>query len=264
MEKIDEPNNRRLEKPECTPNGYYEVMEKCWHHDPLKRPTFQDILVMLGTIVPIQVKATSSSDERGLNNRMLMYKTGDIITVLDSNAYVPFWKGMLSSCKTGLFSPQNTSNLIIDFHQSMVKQQKVMKRKSLLSKVLTKPTAALKIESMQCDIPKKLLEDQEQLLPLTPTSPDQLSPENNRCNTGHFNFSAAINLDVVNKDETKILSHEYHEIRHKNDLEFTIDNLTIDLHRTIRSKFCFYYFSFLIVYVQLYMLYVRTCYIQQI
>jgi hypothetical protein len=48
LEAIDEPNYQRLENPECCPNEmYYQIMLKCWQHEPQNRPTFAQLLNLL-------------------------------------------------------------------------------------------------------------------------------------------------------------------------------------------------------------------------
>lgn len=162
METIDEPNYNRLEKPEYCPEGYYTLMLKCWLHDPLKRPKFYDIVDVLPLITPIQVKGLSSCETKEPD--MLKYDANDLITVLDSTI-TPFWKGVLNNGKVGFFDPKNTDYAL----GNTTKQQKSSKKKSIFSKVLS-PSHALKFDSVQNDITKHIVEDQELLL--TPTSPD--------------------------------------------------------------------------------------------
>lgn len=38
---------QRLEQPEACPREYYNIMLKCWQHDALKRPKFDDLMTML-------------------------------------------------------------------------------------------------------------------------------------------------------------------------------------------------------------------------
>ncbi|KAJ8956876.1 hypothetical protein NQ318_014292 [Aromia moschata] len=52
----------------------------------------------------IQVQAKVSSSE---GPHMLMYRVGDVITVLDKKTHQPLWKGTTASGKTGLFDPMN-------------------------------------------------------------------------------------------------------------------------------------------------------------
>lgn len=38
---------QRLEQPEACPREYYNIMLKCWQHDALKRPKFDDLMNIL-------------------------------------------------------------------------------------------------------------------------------------------------------------------------------------------------------------------------
>lgn len=44
LDAIDEPNNQRLEQPDCCPTDFYKMMLKCWEHDPKNRLTFTEII----------------------------------------------------------------------------------------------------------------------------------------------------------------------------------------------------------------------------
>ncbi|KAL1116480.1 hypothetical protein AAG570_004952 [Ranatra chinensis] len=110
LEAIDEPNSQRLERPECCPREYYGVMRKCWHHDPNKRPRFADIMRQLPDCKPEQVQAIQDSGEERLKRDQLVFRTGEIITVLDKNPMqgTNCWKGVLNNGKTGVFNPAYT------------------------------------------------------------------------------------------------------------------------------------------------------------
>lgn len=48
---------QRLEHPECCPKEYYNLMLKCWQHDPDQRPRFKDLMKMLPEVKQKQNKA---------------------------------------------------------------------------------------------------------------------------------------------------------------------------------------------------------------
>lgn len=106
LEAIDKPNFQRLEQPECCPKEYYNLMLKCWAHDPLKRPKFSEINEILPDIKPEQLKTVSQCIE--MKKDYLTYRQGDIITVLDKSTNSPYWLGVLNSGRCGLFNPANT------------------------------------------------------------------------------------------------------------------------------------------------------------
>ncbi|XP_068084368.1 activated Cdc42 kinase-like [Anabrus simplex] len=113
LEAIDEPNFQRLEQPECCPKEYYSIMLKCWQHDPNKRPRFADLLDTLPECKPEQVQAVQDYGEDGIKPKrdQLLYRVGDIITVLDKGPLPNVsncWKGVLNSGKTGLFNPAHS------------------------------------------------------------------------------------------------------------------------------------------------------------
>lgn len=137
LQAIDSPNFQRLEQPDSCPKEYYSLMLKCWEHEPCKRPHFYDIVKMLPDCRPelVQVVKNCPSDVSIAGRKdHLVYKIGDIITVLDKHPIVSrhmslksnasstddislaqshdahriLWKGSLVSGKTGLFDPSNT------------------------------------------------------------------------------------------------------------------------------------------------------------
>lgn len=106
LEAIDHPNYQRLEQPDCCPKEYYMLMLKCWQHNPEKRPKFNEIYMTLPDMKPEQLKTVVSCNDAKKDN--LIYRQGDIVTVLERSSSSPYWKGVLNSGKTGLFNPANT------------------------------------------------------------------------------------------------------------------------------------------------------------
>ncbi|XP_076397516.1 activated Cdc42 kinase-like isoform X9 [Megachile rotundata] len=104
LEAIDEPNFQRLEQPECCPKDYFALMQQCWQHEPSKRPKFSELINLLPDLKPEQVQAVQDSSETG----QLVYRQGDVITVLDKGSSNTLWKGVLNNGKTGFFNPAHT------------------------------------------------------------------------------------------------------------------------------------------------------------
>ncbi|XP_046145163.1 activated Cdc42 kinase-like isoform X5 [Osmia bicornis bicornis] len=104
LEAIDEPNFQRLEQPECCPKDYFALMQQCWQHEPSKRPKFSELINLLPDLKPEQVQAVQDSTETG----QLVYRQGDVITVLDKGSSNTLWKGVLNNGKTGFFNPAHT------------------------------------------------------------------------------------------------------------------------------------------------------------
>ncbi|XP_043260816.1 activated Cdc42 kinase-like isoform X5 [Colletes gigas] len=103
LEAIDEPNFQRLEQPECCPKDYFVLMQQCWQHEPAKRPKFSELINLLPDLKPEQVQAVQDSAES-----QLVYRQGDVITVLDKGSSNTLWKGVLNNGKTGFFNPAHT------------------------------------------------------------------------------------------------------------------------------------------------------------
>ncbi|XP_052892538.1 activated Cdc42 kinase-like [Anopheles moucheti] len=202
LEAIDEPHYQRLEKPECCPKEYYALMLKCWQHDVLKRPKFNEIFSMLPDIKPEQLKTIVAFSEP--KKDYLMYRQGEIITVLDKNNNAPYWKGVLNSGKTGLFNPANTVAYLDSLpssvnRDSLCRTAERSSKRKIRTDMISRPQNDLKhtghvgidgvsfgdvafLSSPQ-NLPRQIVtpykpsEDLEQtplLLPPTPTSPDSI------------------------------------------------------------------------------------------
>ncbi|XP_062709869.1 activated Cdc42 kinase-like isoform X2 [Aedes albopictus] len=221
LEAIDEPNYQRLEKPECCPKEYYSLMLKCWQHDALKRPKFTEIYQLLPDMKPEQLKTIVSFSEPKKDH--LLYRQGEIITVLDKSTNSPYWKGVLNSGKTGLFNPVNTVAYLDSLPSSInrdsfsrTSNERTSKRK-IRTDMISRPQNDLKhtghvgidgayfgdvafLASPQ-NLPRQIVtpykpsEDLEQtplLLPPTPTSPDSIQTASGyfseTLQTGHQNF----------------------------------------------------------------------------
>ncbi|XP_037089033.1 activated Cdc42 kinase-like isoform X2 [Pollicipes pollicipes] len=113
LEAIDEPNFQRLEQPDTCPKDCYNLMIKCWQHDPNKRPNFRDLAEMLPECKPEQVQAVqaAASEPTSPTKRdRLPYDVGDVVTVLDKRPVADhpnLWKGVTALGKTGLFNPSH-------------------------------------------------------------------------------------------------------------------------------------------------------------
>ena len=83
LDAIDEPSCQRLGQPECCPRDFYDVMLKCWEHDPESRPKFTELLLMLPQIKPERVQAKKDCPFASDEKDYLPYQQLDIITVLD-------------------------------------------------------------------------------------------------------------------------------------------------------------------------------------
>lgn len=142
LEAIDAPNYQRLEQPECCPREYYTLMMKCWQDDAAKRPKFSEIYEQLPDMKPEQLKAVVNCVEPKKDH--LMYRQGDIISVLDRNTGTPFWKGVLITGKTGYFNPSNTVAFLEGLPSSnrdsfsRVGDHRISKRK-LRTEMISKP-----------------------------------------------------------------------------------------------------------------------------
>ena len=72
-----------MEQPEYCPRDMYDVMLKCWEHDPEVRPKFTELLLMLPQIKPECVQAKRDGALVKDDDNYSYFKQSDIITVLD-------------------------------------------------------------------------------------------------------------------------------------------------------------------------------------
>ncbi|XP_053674184.1 uncharacterized protein LOC128724484 [Anopheles nili] len=235
LEAIDEPHYQRLEKPECCPKEYYSMMLKCWQHDATKRPKFNDIFQALPDIKPEQLKTIVANSEQ--KKDYLMYRQGEIITVLDKNNNSPYWKGVLNSGKTGLFNPANTVAYLDSLpssvnRESLCRTAERSSKRKIRTDMISRPQNDLKhtghvgidgvsfgdvafLSSPQ-NLPRQIVtpykpsEDLEQtplLLPPTPTSPDSIQTA-----SGYFSETLQLSghTSFINAGE----NHHPHVIDH--------------------------------------------------
>ncbi|XP_052072145.1 activated Cdc42 kinase-like isoform X19 [Mytilus californianus] len=145
LESIDAPNCQRLERPDLCPKEYYQIMTKCWEHDPERRPLFSELFVMLPQMRPVQVKAMKDFPEVVVPKDFLYYKSYDVIYVLDKNPEdcpkPGFWKGVLGNGKCGYFDPANAMPIIE--HKNSPSVSKSINRKESNRKSLRKFNAEM-------------------------------------------------------------------------------------------------------------------------
>ncbi|XP_022090166.1 serine-rich adhesin for platelets-like isoform X2 [Acanthaster planci] len=109
LKAIDKPALQRLERPDACPVKIYDILLKCWKHEPEKRPSFAEICEELPKAKPVQVRAITHY--KPTKDGELAYRADDIITVLDANENSGIWTGILASGKIGTFLRCNTTLL---------------------------------------------------------------------------------------------------------------------------------------------------------
>ncbi|XP_055631758.1 activated Cdc42 kinase-like isoform X5 [Toxorhynchites rutilus septentrionalis] len=268
LEAIDEPNYQRLEKPECCPKEYYSLMVKCWQHDAAKRPKFVEIYQLLPDMKPEQLKTIVSSSE--MKKDHLLYRQGEIITVLDKNANASYWKGVLNSGKTGLFNPANTVAYLDSLPSSVNRDsfsrtaERTSKRK-IRTDMISRPQNDLKhtghvgidgayfgdvafLASPQ-NLPRQIVtpykpsEDLEQtplLLPPTPTSPDSIQTASGyfseTLQTGHQSFvNAGENVDRSTVDSGLASAFDFRNSGFKDSNPFINADVNGDSHNQFKD-----------------------------
>jgi serine/threonine protein kinase len=97
----------RLGRPKMCSQEFYEIMAKCWHPDPLQRPTFWDISTTLSQIaVP---KLVSMSTVYPDNPEDMMVREGEIIYVVSRSDQDDEVYGLSSGGNTGYCRLSNTT-----------------------------------------------------------------------------------------------------------------------------------------------------------
>ncbi|XP_052072143.1 activated Cdc42 kinase-like isoform X17 [Mytilus californianus] len=185
LESIDAPNCQRLERPDLCPKEYYQIMTKCWEHDPERRPLFSELFVMLPQMRPVQVKAMKDFPEVVVPKDFLYYKSYDVIYVLDKNPEdcpkPGFWKGVLGNGKCGYFDPANAMPIIE--HKNSPSVSKSINRKES------------KRENGDAKI--KLARKESNRKSLRKFNAEMISgPQNDLRHTGHIGYDGAIFGDV--------------------------------------------------------------------
>ncbi|XP_071841044.1 uncharacterized protein [Apostichopus japonicus] len=107
LKAIDKPNFQRLERPEACPKSVYDMMLKCWSHQPEDRPTFAELHSDLPMTKPLQVRAVSSHVASSPDE--LTFRTDDIITVIEKSDKSGMWTGVSPLGKVGKFECTKTS-----------------------------------------------------------------------------------------------------------------------------------------------------------
>ncbi|XP_052072144.1 activated Cdc42 kinase-like isoform X18 [Mytilus californianus] len=183
LESIDAPNCQRLERPDLCPKEYYQIMTKCWEHDPERRPLFSELFVMLPQMRPVQVKAMKDFPEVVVPKDFLYYKSYDVIYVLDKNPEdcpkPGFWKGVLGNGKCGYFDPANAMPIIE--HKNSPSVSKSINRK----------------ESDKKEKSPKKGKKESNRKSLRKFNAEMISgPQNDLRHTGHIGYDGAIFGDV--------------------------------------------------------------------
>ena len=115
---VDLPEKERLELPDYCPVDIYDIMLKCWAHEPEDRPRFLDILHLLPQAKPQLVQCIRDSDTNLVNNEpdYLQYTVGDVITVLNNRpsymSAMTLWNGVNERGQKGYFEPADTTPYI--------------------------------------------------------------------------------------------------------------------------------------------------------
>uniref|UniRef100_A0ABM0MBG1 non-specific protein-tyrosine kinase n=1 Tax=Saccoglossus kowalevskii TaxID=10224 RepID=A0ABM0MBG1_SACKO len=175
LQAIDAPNFQRLEKPDCCPEQYHQIMQSCWEHDPKRRPSFVELCEELPKARPMQMKALT--DFAAPSAEFLSYKENDVISVLAMRtSHNGLWKGVIGSGRTGLFNSNNTvaydpaapSNIQHQEQQQLKQQQQIAKAK--IYKKAEKPRSPSKMGKKRHQLPQKVQTVLDQA-DVTPTSP---------------------------------------------------------------------------------------------
>jgi len=177
---IDTPQCDRLSVPECCPQQHYNLMLRCWQHEPEHRPNFTDITRSLPQIKPEQVQ-TSGPSQPDSRTEFLHYRANDLITVLDKSCdSAPcsgLWRGVLEkNGHTGWFDPAHTTPYIeIKTVSPMLRAKSKISRKESTRKSMSKKQA--RNSRISADMIGR--------------------PQNDLRHTGHIGYDGAVFGDVA-------------------------------------------------------------------
>ncbi|CAD5208325.1 unnamed protein product [Bursaphelenchus xylophilus] len=100
---------KTLDCPEFCPSEFYQLMKRCWSHDPTSRPTFEQIVSEIPDLMPqLLVSVTECHNDEPTQ---LQFDKGEIIILLDKcpePAGQSFWHGATRRGNCGLFKPAET------------------------------------------------------------------------------------------------------------------------------------------------------------
>nr|XP_054769216.1 activated Cdc42 kinase-like [Lytechinus pictus] len=106
LKTIDKPKLERLERPEACPQKIYELMLRCWAHEPESRMSFAELHEELPKARPMQVKTLVNYV--ALHPEELTFRAEDILSVVDINDDTGVWKGINPMGKIGYFQRVDT------------------------------------------------------------------------------------------------------------------------------------------------------------
>ena len=69
LKAIDRPTLQRLERPEACPVKVYEILLKCWKHEPEKRPSFAEICEELPKVRIFKVFVSLTSNKIAIRKK---------------------------------------------------------------------------------------------------------------------------------------------------------------------------------------------------
>ncbi|KAM9836460.1 non-receptor tyrosine-protein kinase TNK1 [Aulostomus maculatus] len=84
-----EREGERLEKPPDCPQELYGVMRRCWACNPVDRPSFAQLAIMVAEAKPMEVQATREFAEP----RKLAFLPNDHLTVIEHGLELSEWRG---------------------------------------------------------------------------------------------------------------------------------------------------------------------------
>ncbi|XP_030843117.1 uncharacterized protein LOC587777 isoform X4 [Strongylocentrotus purpuratus] len=106
LKTIDKPRLERLERPEACPLKIYELMLRCWTHEPESRMSFAELHEELPKARPMQVKTLVNYV--ALHPEELTFRAEDILSVVEANDDTGVWKGINPMGKIGYFQRVDT------------------------------------------------------------------------------------------------------------------------------------------------------------